>query len=185
VYIDFSKAFDSIVISKLIFKLETYGISGLLLKWINCFLHDRTQCVVVDRCFSPICSVASGVPQDSVLGPIPFLIFINDIGTVCKGNTTLQLFADDAKLYSSVDFDAHSISLQQSLDNLCAWADQWQLSFNISKCSVLSIASKTHQVPRLHYINGISIPSNSTTVELGVTICADSSYQTHITNIVS
>jgi hypothetical protein len=60
------------------------------------------------------------------------------------GNTTLQLFADDAKLYSSVDLDAHSISLQQSLDNLCAWADRWQLSINISKCSVLSIASKTH-----------------------------------------
>jgi hypothetical protein len=98
VYIDFSTAFDSIVISKLIFKLEAYGISGLLLKWITCFLHDRTQCVVVDHCFSPICSVASGVPQGSVLGPLLFLIFINDIDTVCKGNTTLQLFADDAKL---------------------------------------------------------------------------------------
>jgi hypothetical protein len=75
--------------------------------------------------------------------------------------------------------------LQQSLDNLCAWADQWQLSININKCSVLSIASKTHQVPRLYYINGISIPSNSTTVDLRVTIGDDLSYQTHITNIVS
>jgi hypothetical protein len=104
---------------------------------------------------------------------------------VCKGNTTLQLFAYDAKLYSSVDFYAHSISLQQSLDNLCAWTDQWQLSSNVSKCSVLSIASKTHHVPRFNYINGISIPSISTTVDLGVTICAELSYQTHITNIVS
>jgi hypothetical protein len=81
---------------------------------------------------------------------------MNDIDAVCKGNTTMQLFADDAKLYSSVDYSAHSISLQQSLDNLCAWADQWQLSINISKCSVLSIASKSHQVSP-YYINGISI----------------------------
>jgi hypothetical protein len=71
----------------------------------------------------------------------------------------MQLFADDAKLYSSVDFDAHSISLQQSLDNLCAWADQWQLSINLSKCSVLSIASKTHQVHSLYYISGIALNS--------------------------
>ena len=184
VYIDFSKAFDSIVISKLLFKLETYGISGHLLKWIGCFLRDRTQCVVVDHCSSSICSVVSGVPQGSVLGPLLFLFFINDIDAVCKGNTTLQLFADDAKLYSSVDFSAHSISLQQSLDNLCAWAEQWQLSINISKCSVLSIASKSHQVSS-YYINGISIPTNSTTSDLGVTICDDLTYQSHITNIVS
>ena len=96
----------------------------------------------------------------------------------------MQLFADDAKLYSSVDFSAHSISLQQSLDNLCAWAEQWQLSINISKCSVLSIASKSHQVSP-YYINGISIPTNSTTSDLGVTICDDLTYQSHITNIVS
>jgi hypothetical protein len=95
-----------------------------------------------------------------------------------------QLFADDAKLYSSVDFSALSISLQQSLDNLCAWANQWQLSINISKCSVLPITSKSHQVSP-YYINGISIPTNNTTSDLGVSICDDLTYQTHITNIVS
>jgi Reverse transcriptase (RNA-dependent DNA polymerase) len=118
------------------------------------------------------------------LGPLLFLIFINDIDAVCKGNTTLQLFADDAKLFSSVDFSAHSISLQQSLANLCAWVDQWQLSINKSKCSVLSTASKSHQVSS-YYFNGISIPTNSTTFDLRVTICDDLTYQSHITNIVS
>jgi ribonuclease P/MRP protein subunit RPP40 len=98
VYIDFSKAFDSIVPSKLLFKLELYVITGNLLKWIRGFLTNRKQCVVIDRFYSPVAAVISGVPQGSVLGPILFIIYINDIDTVCCGETALQLFADDAKL---------------------------------------------------------------------------------------
>jgi hypothetical protein len=66
-YIDFTKAFDSTVLSKLLLKLELYGISGLLLKWISGFLTNRTQCVVIDYWFSTQCAVISGVPQGSVL----------------------------------------------------------------------------------------------------------------------
>jgi ribonuclease P/MRP protein subunit RPP40 len=93
IYIDFSKAIDSIVTSKLLVKLEMYGITGQLLAWT--FLTNRTQRVVVDYCFSPECDVISGVPQGTVLGPILFLIYINDIEHVCCGETKLQLFADD------------------------------------------------------------------------------------------
>jgi ribonucleases P/MRP protein subunit RPP40 len=157
---------------------------GIYLNGLLVFSRDRTQCVVVEHCSSSMCSVVSGVPQGSVLGPLLFLIFINDIDAVCKGNTTLQIFADDAKLYSSVDFSAQSVSLQQSLDNLCAWVDQWQLSIDKSKCSVLSIVSKSHQVSPYH-INGISTPTNSTTSDLGVTVCDDLTYQTHIATMVS
>jgi hypothetical protein len=185
VYIDFSKAFDSIVISKLLYKLEYYGISGLLLKWISCFLHDRTQCVVVEGCFSSFCPVVSGVPQGSVLGPILFLIFINDIDSVCKGSSTLQLFADDAKLYSSVGLNAHINSLQLSLDSLSVWADQWQMAINISKCSVLHIAPKTLHNSCNYFINDIQIPSHSSSVDLGVTISEDLSFNDHINNIVT
>jgi hypothetical protein len=76
------------------------------------------------------------------LGPYYFFIYINDIDTVCCGNTHLQLFADDAKLYSSINVDEASVLLQRSLDNLCTWASEWQLTINISKCAVISISSR-------------------------------------------
>jgi hypothetical protein len=133
VYIDFSKAFDSIVHSKLLFKLELYGITGLLLRWIEVFLSNRLQRVVLDYCFSPVCDVISGVPQGSVLGPILFLIYVNDIDSVCCGNTALQLFADDAKLYSQVEMNNSSVSLQQTLHLLSQWASDWQLTINVDK----------------------------------------------------
>jgi ribonucleases P/MRP protein subunit RPP40 len=75
-YIDFSKAFDSIVTSKLLYKLESNGVTGLSLKWIECFLSNRIQCVVLDHIFSSFSKVFSGVPQGSVLGTILFLLYI-------------------------------------------------------------------------------------------------------------
>jgi ribonuclease P/MRP protein subunit RPP40 len=71
--------------------------------------------VVIENCFSSVAKVISGVPQDSVLGPILFIIFINDIDSVCHGQTNIKLFADDAKLYSAIDLKDHSLSLQISL----------------------------------------------------------------------
>jgi hypothetical protein len=78
IYIDFSRAFDSIVHNKLLSKLENYGITGKLLYWISSFVQDRYQCVVIENCFSSVAKVISGVPQSSVLGPIIFIIFINN-----------------------------------------------------------------------------------------------------------
>ena len=186
VYIDFSKAFDTVVISKLLFKLECYGITGLLLRWIQFFLSNRMQCVVLDHCFSSFTDVTSGVPQGSVLGPILFLIYINDIDSVCSGNTHLQLFADDAKLYSGINIDVASVPLQQSLDKLCAWASDWQLTINISKCAVLSISTIAPVSVHSYFINGIPIPHQATScVDLGVTISHNLKFNDHINSIVS
>jgi len=90
----------SIVYNKLFYKLESYSITGKLLHWISSFAKDRYQCVAIENCFSYVAKVISGVPQGSVLGPILFIIFINDIDSVCNGRTNMKLFADDAQLYS-------------------------------------------------------------------------------------
>jgi hypothetical protein len=185
IYMDFAKAFDSIVLSKLLFKLELCGFTGLLLRWITSFLSNRSQRVVVDYCFSHSCSVLSGVPQGSVLGPVLFILFINDIDSVCCGNTVLKLFADDAKLYSNVSIDDSLSSLQRSLDRLSDWAKKWQLSINIQKCAVLSISPKTQNTFRDYFLNGIAIPHHTEYVDLGVTISSDLTFEPHISKIVS
>lgn len=102
VYIDFAHAFDSITRSKLIEKMINFGVCGLLLYWITAFLSNRFQRVVLESCCSEWSPVISGVPQGSVLGPILFILFIDDVGSLFSGDLRHQLFADDLKLYSTI-----------------------------------------------------------------------------------
>jgi ribonuclease P/MRP protein subunit RPP40 len=185
IYIDSAKAFDSIVSSKLLVKLEMYGISGKLLEWIRCFLTNRTQYVTIDHCFSAACAVISGVPQGSVLGPLLFLVYINDIESVCCGSSTLQLFAGDAKLYSEIDINYGSLTLQLSLDRLADWADTWQLTININKCAILSLSRKAQPILYAYCINGSAIPRQNCYVDLGVTVSSNLSFEQHINSILS
>jgi len=128
----------------------------------------------------------SGVPQGSVLGPVLFLMFINDIESVCCGDTSLQLFADDLKLYSCVNTANTSQSLQQSIDNLVVWADTWQLGINITKCAVLNVGSKRKDVGSSGYfINNTLLVTIDSVIDLGIQFNSNLSYQTHISNIVS
>jgi len=101
IYIDFSKAFDSVVHSKLTHKLQTFGTNGLLLKWITAFLHSRSQCVVVENRYSAWSKVIRCVLQGSVLGPMLFILFINDISNITVNGLLAKLYADDLKLYTS------------------------------------------------------------------------------------
>ena len=125
IYIDFSRAFDSIVFTKLIFKLEKYGICGKLLAWIKAFLFRRSQCVVLENCFSEVREVLSGVPQGSVLGPILFIIYVNDLPEVVLDDIIIQLYADDSKLYSISRTKDYKGTTQNALNCIVFWATIW------------------------------------------------------------
>ena len=184
IFIDFSKAFDSVVLNKLIFKLESYGIKGDLLSWIKVFLFNREQCVLVENAFSSPCEVISGVPQGSVLGPILFILFINDIVNVCNNNVVVTLYADDVKVYSTVSSGDTVFNLQSTLANLQKWASAWQLKINISKCQVLRIGGKCN-MSSCFSINDHILPSSSSVSDLGVIVDNKLSYSEHINSIVT
>ena len=133
VYLDFAKAFDKVCHTKLLNKLKSYGIQGDILKWISCWLSNRKQRVVLNGEFSEWILVLSGVPQGSVLGPLLFIIFIDDIDTSALNIRVLNKFADDTKLDQVMDTDADKDALQNCLNSLCTWAAKWSMKFNESK----------------------------------------------------
>ena len=115
IYLDFQKAFDTVPHIRLLKKLEGYGITGKILGWIKNFLTDRKQKVVLNGSHSDWTEVTSGIPQGSVLGPILFTIYINDLPDVVYNMA--KLFADDTKLY-----DEEKASLQNDIDRLVQWS---------------------------------------------------------------
>ena len=148
-FLDFAKAFDKVPHNRLILKLKGYGISGKLLDWIRAFLSNRKQRVVLGEHKSKWTEVKSGVPQGSVLGPILFIIYINDlsdlISNVCK------IYADDTKVLARIRraFIAEDVlRLQSDIDAIREWTSKWLMKLNISKCKIMHIGKKN---PRATY----------------------------------
>ena len=133
-------------------KLATHGIDGNIRKWIEKWLSGREQRVVINGAESKWIRVPSGVPQGSVLGPVLFLIYINDIDYAV--DTTIKKFADDTKLYERVRTEQQALSMQSSLDGVLKWGNEWQMLFNLSKCKVLHVGKNNlkHQYSMVVYI---------------------------------
>ena len=120
-------------------KLRFYGIHGNVLSWIESFLTDRCQLVLCDGTKSEYSPVTSGVPQGTVLGPLLFLLHINDMPSVVDPGTTVRLFADDALVYRVIHSIEDQVVLQQDLARLESCAKSWGMVFNPSKCYIMHI----------------------------------------------
>ena len=146
VYLDFSKAFDSVSHKLLIKKLHSYGIEGELLHWFSSYLSDRSQRTVVGGALSKPLPVMSGVPQGSILGPLLFVIFVNNLPVRVSTHCSILLYADDTKCYRIVNDDNDAKKLQDGLDELHSASISSQLKFNDGKCESLSITRKRRPV---------------------------------------
>ena len=128
ILLDFSKAFDKVDHEGLLLKLHHIGISGPLLNWAGSFLVGREQRVVVEGMESAPSKVLSGVPQGTVLGPLFFLIYINDISKGLSKGTKIRLFADDSLLYRTIETPSDSAILQKDLDTLQLEEKKWNFT---------------------------------------------------------
>ena len=132
-----------------------------MLAWIRVFLTQRTQKVTLEGITSNQCAVTSGVPQGTVLGPLLFLMYINDLPT--GFSSTIRLFVDDCLLYCSITSLADSLHFQEDLDALSKWEEDWQMSFNVEKCHTICFSTK-------NVINPCTSYTLTTMVWIGFTI---------------
>ena len=150
IYCDFMKAFDKVPHRRLVYKVEKYGIQGNVIGWINSFLNERTQCVNLNNHKSSFAPVTSGIPQGSVLGPILFVIYINDLPEVINGGSLAFLFADDTKMFRDIKTPTDLQIQQNDIEKAVNWSNIWLLKFHPDKCVHLGIGShrdsiKEHQ----------------------------------------
>jgi len=190
-YLDIVKAFNSVSHPKLILIFESYGIRGKLLFWLIEYLNGRTQRVNINGKFSKIETVTSGVAEGSVLGPLFFIMYINNIVLHVKksqqnSNSKLFLFADDCKLIFSHKLENNQLC-QNDLDSIIEFMNIWQLKLSSAKCQVLNIgttkSSKNIKCPKTYYLDNETLTSVVSARDLGVTMTNTLSWNTHCSNL--
>jgi hypothetical protein len=167
-YLDFSKAFDSVPHERLMLKLKSKGIGGKIYNWLKTWLMGRTQSVRIGDEISSEQDVESGVPQGTVLGPLLFGVHIDNIDEVIRLIELLLKFADDCKGKKVILCDKDRQDLQQTLNELCEWAEKWGMSFNKDKCKIMHLG---HNNPgHDYYMQGTKLSVVDEEKDVGVIV---------------
>ena len=183
VFLDISKAFDKVWHDGLLYKLEQNGITGHLLLLLKNYLSNRKQRVVINGSLSDYSKIEAGVPQGSVLGPLLFLVYINDLEKDIKSN--IKFFADDTMLFSIVNNPEISAEeLNHDLDKICQWAHQWKMDFNPDPTKqATEVLFSNKMIKPIHpdiFFNGIVVQKSSEQKHLGLTLATNLSFKGHI-----
>ena len=192
IYFDFAKAFDSVSHDLILKKLKnSYRVDGLMLRFIKSYLENRKQQVVIGGAISSTLPVKSGVPQGSILGPLLFVLFINDMFTCVSKETNMALYADDTKIWREIVISEDHFILQNDIDNLYKWSVDNKMNFHPSKCKALSLTNQRnilHNLPFtiFHYrLDSVYIEYVTSQVDLGVTLSNKLLWKEHCDKLVS
>ena len=184
IYFDCRKAFDRVSHHILIEKLRLYGVCDPLLSWLKSYLQGRRQIVKMGSVMSNEIAVHSGVPQGSHLGPILFLIFINDLGFTFKSSHCL-FFADDLKIYRKINSMNDSKLLQDDIDCLVSWCSENKMELNTSKCKFISFTRKRNPVTHTYIVNGLHLCRVDSVTDLGVLFDSELRFTGHINWVIA
>ena len=191
IYLDYAKAFDKVDHNLLLKKLKLYGFCDSLVNWIESFLTNRSQKVVLNGVLSQVSKIISGVPQGTVLGPVLFILFINDMGT-CVKHSKVRFFADDTRISKQISGEADVLLLQEDLDSIIAWSkrnnmvlheDKFELiNHQYQPCSLLSHLPFANQHVVYETSTGELYPVQQLT-DLGVIVDSSLNWTAHINKI--
>ena len=185
IYLDLAKAFDSVPHRRLLLKLQSYGINGIYLRWISNFLLGRSQRVMVAGTGSEWAPVLSGVPQGSVLGPVLFICYINDMPNTVS--SFIYMYADDTKIGRQVATAEDSKKLQADLNRMQQWSDKWQLKFNSTKCKVMHLGYDNSKATYTMINDRVEVPLEHSSEEKDLGVWTDNKlkFAGHVGHIVA
>lgn len=182
-YCDFMKAFDKVPHQRLLKKLKAFNLGPSYIGWIESFLCGRQQRVMVNGERSSWKSVISGVPQGSVLGPLLFVMYINDLPESMTSESQLFLYADDTKIFRSIKDVDECRKLQDDIVDLKEWSNKWLLKFHPDKCKAMRIGKS--EIPHGDYVMEQSLTLTNEEKDLGVIVDKDLNFEKHISGKIN
>jgi ribonucleases P/MRP protein subunit RPP40 len=184
IYTDFAKAFDRVDHVILLNKLQALGIHGDLLRWTKSYLTNRSQAVVLGGCRSCYVNIPTGVPQGSHLGPLLYNAYLYDLGS-CLKNTNYLMYADDKKVYYSINSVNDCLLIQKDLDILLEYYNKNNITINAGKCECITFTRKSKPILNRYHFDGVEIVRKDVVRDLDVYLDSKMTFSEHIDFIVN